>query len=131
MSDDIFRIVIAVAVGLTFIVFVVQAFVVLALYRSVRGIQGKVEPLPAKGQSLGELLHEGAERARHRLEQIDSTVESTVEQVEHVGETVKRAVMRPVKEVNGLAAGISAAVATLVKKPRKSSVDSATQDEEM
>ena len=64
------------------------------------------------------------------LEQIDHSVESTVEQVEAVGDAVKRAVMRPVREVNGLAAGISAAVSTLVG-PRRSTVDSATQDEEM
>jgi hypothetical protein len=43
---------------------------------------------------------------------------------------MKRAVMRPVREANGLAAGISAAVSTLVR-PRKSSPDAATQDEEM
>jgi hypothetical protein len=44
---------------------------------------------------------------------------------------MKRAVMRPVREVNGIAAGISAAVSTLVRGHRKSSVDEATQDEEM
>ena len=53
-----------------------------------------------------------------------------MEHVEQAGESVKKAVMRPVREVNGLAAGLSAAVATLVKG-RKSSVASATQDEEM
>ena len=82
-------------------------------------------------ERAGELLHEAGERARNRLEQIDATVESTVGQVEQMGDSMKRAVMRPVKEVNGIAAGISAAMATLIKKPRKSSVDSATQDEEM
>jgi hypothetical protein len=51
--------------------------------------------------------------------------------VENVSDAMKRAVMRPVKEVNGLAAGISAAVSTLVRGQRKSSVDAATQDEEM
>jgi uncharacterized protein YoxC len=71
-------------------------------------------------QRLGNLLHDASERARTRLEQIDHTVESTVEQVEHVGDTVKRAVIKPVKEVNGLAAGISATVATLVHGSRKS-----------
>jgi hypothetical protein len=40
-------------------------------------------------------------------------------------------VLRPVREVNGIAAGISAAVSTLVKGQRKSSVDAATQDEEL
>jgi len=82
-------------------------------------------------ERLGSLLHDAGERAQNRLEQIDRAVESTVEQIEHAGDTMKRSVMRPVKEVNGLAAGISAAVSTLVHGSRKSSVDSATQDEEM
>jgi len=82
-------------------------------------------------ERLGDLLHDASDRARHRLEQIDQTVESTVGQVEHVGDSVKRAVLRPVREVNGIAAGISAAVSTLVHGSRKSSVDAATQDEEM
>ena len=79
---------------------------------------------------IGSLLADATERARMRLEQIDNTVENTVEQVEHAGDTIRHAVMRPVREVNGVAAGISAAVSSLVKG-RKSSVDSATQDEEM
>jgi uncharacterized protein YoxC len=223
MSDDIFRMVVTAAVGLTFLVFVVQAFLIMGILRTVRALQGKIEPLAEKGgalvaklnpiadsagpdlkdigpairkfreasekigpmldragvvitkagpaieeagkalananriledvrpriaevssdvvgithltrekvQQLGDVLVDAGERARARLEQIDTTVNSTVEQVEQVGDAMKRAVLRPVREVNGLAAGISAAVATLVKKPRKSSVDSATQDEEM
>jgi hypothetical protein len=82
-------------------------------------------------ERLGALLHDAGERAQHRLEQIDRAVESTVDQIEHAGDSVKRSVLRPVKEVNGLAAGISAAVSTLVHGSRRSSVDSATQDEEM
>jgi hypothetical protein len=69
------------------------------------------------------------DRAKQRLEQIDHSVDATIEQLEQVGGAMKRAVMRPVREVNGVAAGISAAVSSLVR--RKSSVDSATQDEEM
>ena len=56
---------------------------------------------------------------------------ATVEQIENVSGAVKNAVLRPVREVNGIAAGISAAVSTLVRGQHKSSVDSATQDEEM
>jgi methyl-accepting chemotaxis protein len=80
---------------------------------------------------LGALLHEAGERAQNRLEQIDQAVENTVEKIEHVGDSMRRSVLMPVKGVNGLAAGISAAVSTLVHGSRKSSVDSATQDEEM
>lgn len=82
-------------------------------------------------ERLGTLLQDAGERAQTRLAQIDHAVESTVEQIEHVGDSVKRSVLAPVKGVNGFAAGISAAVATLVHGSRKSSVDSATQDEEM
>jgi len=39
--------------------------------------------------------------------------------------------MTPVREVNGIAAGISAAVSTLVHHPRRPQIDQATQDEEM
>ena len=82
-------------------------------------------------ERIGELIYEAGDRARTRLQQIDTAVESTVDQVEQAGDSVRRAVMRPVREVNGIAAGISAAVSTLVHGPRRSSVDSATQDEEM
>jgi methyl-accepting chemotaxis protein len=82
-------------------------------------------------ERLSALLHDAGERAQNRLEQLDHAVESTVEKFEHVGDSMKRSVLLPVKGVNGLAAGISAAVSTLVHGSRKSSVDSATQDEEM
>ncbi len=81
-------------------------------------------------ERVGELLQDAGDRARVRLEQIDHSVETTVDQIENVSGAMKSAVLRPVREVNGIAAGISAAVSTLVRG-QKSSVDSATQDEEM
>ena len=82
-------------------------------------------------ERVGELLHDAGDRTRVRLEQIDHAVDATVNQIENASSAVKNAVLRPVREVNGIAAGISAAVATLVRGQHKSSVDSATQDEEM
>jgi hypothetical protein len=79
----------------------------------------------------GDFLRDAGNRAIARLDQIDRTVESTVAQVEQASEVVKRAVMTPVREVNGIAAGISAAVSTLVHHPRRPQIDQATQDEEM
>jgi ABC-type transporter Mla subunit MlaD len=84
----------------------------------------------AQVERIGDVLHEAGDRARARLEQIDESVENTVGQVGQVGDAMKRAVLRPVREANGLAAGISAAMSTLVR-PRKASPDAATQDEEM
>ncbi len=202
MSDDVFRIVVTVAVALACVAFLVQAGVAIALFGVIRKMQAKVMPLVDKAEivvtkaspvvekigpvidqarpiiakigpaidkatailattheimeetrprireistegaamvksgreqmeRIGKLLHDASDRARQRLEQIDHSVDSTVEQVEQVGESVKRAVMKPVREVNGLAAGISAVLSTLVRGSRKSSVDHATQDEEM
>jgi hypothetical protein len=95
-----------------------------------REIAGVARAGREQAERLGAILIDASERARTRLEQIDETVNSTVAHVEAAGQSVKRAVLRPVREVNGVAAGISAAVATLIKG-RKASVAAATQDEEM
>jgi uncharacterized protein YoxC len=209
MPDDLFRLVVAIGVILVCIAFLVQAFMVIALYRVGRQVQKKLAPLidrgddavakavpmfdrmgplldnaavlihqagplvdqakgtierathvvSTAGQTLeevrprvveissdcaaiaragreqverwGDLFHDVSDRARERIDQIDRSVDSTVEHVEQVGEAVKKAALRPVREVNGLAAGISAAFSTLVHGTRRSSVDHATQDEEM
>jgi hypothetical protein len=81
-------------------------------------------------ERVGDLIHEAGDKARARLEQIDRTVDNTIEHIEHTGTAIKRAAMTPVHQVSGIAAGIGAALATL-RKSRRSSVDSATQDEEM
>lgn len=98
-------------------------------------ISGEVVAMVHSGREqverVGELLHDAGDRARARLEQVDHTVENTVNKIENVSGAVKNVVLRPVREVNGLAAGISAALASVIRGQRKSSVDSATQDEEM
>ena len=195
MPDDIFRIVITVAVALACLAFLVQAGVAIALYRVASRMQKKIFPLVDRADALvkqaapivakagpvidragpaidsargiltktetiieevrpriteisaeavaiakssrrqvervGELLEDAGSRAKERLEQIDHSVDNTVEHLEQAGDVMRRAVLRPVREVNGLAAGISAAVSTLVHGTRRPSVASATQDEEM
>jgi F0F1-type ATP synthase membrane subunit b/b' len=168
MPDDVFRWVIAGAVILACLAFLVQAVVVMLLYRVARNTQSKIMPLvdradpilvttrqileenkpriaevsveaveiakTARRQAdrIGDLLEESSERAKARLAQIDRTVDETVEQVEQVGDAVKTAVLKPVKEVNGLMAGMKAAISTYAAgASRRPSVDHATQDEEM
>jgi len=208
MPDDVFRIVITVAVALASLAFLVQAGVVIALYRATRKTQEEVLPLvgrvrlvidrigplldrvqpfiekagpvvdqlgPAverigplldkagalasaaheivvengtriaeistevaaiakvgrqQVERIGGLVADASDRARHRLDQIDDSLERTVGQIGQVGDSMKHAAMRPAREVNGLAAGVSAVISTLVRG-RKSPVDAATQDEEM
>lgn len=223
MTDQVFHIIVAVAVGLACLMFIVQAFVMVGLLKAIKRIEDRFTPLTARAEPvienlgavtaklgpvveeatpllkkagpaidrasaalervgpladklsatvdqvnkvlaqankiiedtrpkisevsnevaaishsgreqierLGDFLQDAGARAQSRLEQIDQTVENTVGNIEQVGDAVKRTVMRPVREMNGIAAGISAAVSSLVGKPRKYSVDSATQDEEM
>ena len=167
MPDDVFRWVIAGAVILACLAFLVQAIVVLLLYRVARHTQTKIMPLVDRADPIlattrqileenkshiaevsveavaiartarvqvdrvSDLLAESAARAKARLAQIDRTVDETVEQVEQVGDAVKSAVLKPVKEVNGLMAGMKAAISTYATGSRRPSVDHATQDEEM
>ena len=173
MPEDLFRWVVAMAVVLACLAFVVQSVVFVLLYRVARKTQSKVEPLVDKAapildttrqlleenkprvaeiageavtiakktrlqvERIGDVLTDSAERAKARLAQIDRTVDETVEQVEHVveqaghvGDAVKTAMLKPVKEVNGVMAGMKAALSTLAGS-RRPSVDHATQDEEM
>jgi methyl-accepting chemotaxis protein len=82
-------------------------------------------------ERIGELIDDTSGRARERIEQIDRTLEQTVEQVEHAGEAVKSAVLKPVKEVNGIVAGVKAALNTYAQGGNRNSPEHATQDEEM
>jgi methyl-accepting chemotaxis protein len=82
-------------------------------------------------ERIGDLIDETSERASERIAQIDKTVEQTVEQVEHATEAVKNAVLKPVKEVNGMVAGVKAALNTYAQGGNRNSPEHATQDEEM
>ena len=167
MPEDVFRWVIAGAVILACLAFVVQAIVVILLYRVARNTQTKVVPLVERAEPilattrqileenkprvaeisadavqivktarvqadrLSELLKDSSERAKARLAQIDRTVDETVEQVEQVGGAAKSAVLKPVKEVNGIMAGMKAALSTYAAGNKRHSIEHATQDEEM
>jgi methyl-accepting chemotaxis protein len=167
MPEDVFRWIVAAAVVLACLAFLVQAGVAFAVYRIARNTQRKIEPLVDRAEPIlettrkileenrprisdvsaeavviakttreqavriGALLNEASDRARDRIEQIDRVVDHTVEHVENAGESVKTAVAKPVRELNGIMAGVAAALATYVRGGRRSSVDHATQDEEM
>jgi ABC-type transporter Mla subunit MlaD len=82
-------------------------------------------------ERIGELIDDTSVRAKARITQIDQTVGRTMEQVDHAGEAVKTAVMKPVKEVNGIVAGVKAALNTYAQGGKRNSPEHATQDEEM
>jgi len=84
-----------------------------------------------QAERIGELLDDANGRAKARMAQIDRTVDQTVEHVEHATEAVKSAVLKPVKEVNGIVAGVKAALNTYAQGGNRHSPEDATQDEEM
>ena len=84
-----------------------------------------------QAERIGELIDDVNGRAKVRIAQIDRTVENTVEQVEHASDAVKSAVLKPVKEVNGIVAGVKAALNTYAQGGNRNSPEHATQDEEM
>jgi ABC-type transporter Mla subunit MlaD len=83
-----------------------------------------------QAERIGELIDDANARAKVRIAQIDKTVDHTVEQVEHAGEAVRSAVMKPVKEVNGVLAGVKAALNTYTQGGNRHP-ENVTQDEEM
>jgi ABC-type transporter Mla subunit MlaD len=82
-------------------------------------------------ERIGELIEDTNGRAKARIAQIDQAVEQTVAQVENATEAVKNAVLKPAKEVNGIMAGVKAALNTYAQGGNRNSPEHATQDEEM
>jgi methyl-accepting chemotaxis protein len=80
---------------------------------------------------IAEIVKDTGELAKERISQIDHKVVETVDQMSEVGDVVKTVVTRPVREVNGILAGVRAAVTSFAHGGRRPSVDHATQDEEM
>jgi ABC-type transporter Mla subunit MlaD len=77
-----------------------------------------------------ELLSEVTTRAKSQMDRVELVLDDTLGRVHETIATVHSGVMRPLKEINGITAGIRAAVGQLLKGGRPG-VAQATQDEEM
>ena len=82
---------------------------------SVAAISGEVRAIVRSGRTQVEdvrgVLHDTRDRARRRLDQIDHAVNRAVRGFERVS----NAVLRPVHKVRGIAVGVSAGVAAVVR----------------
>lgn len=102
MPDDVFRWVIAIAVILAAIAFLVQAGIAIALYRVATRLQAKVMPLADRAEPIldttRQILDENrpriAEISTHGVEIAKSTREQVVKVGELLGETSARARVR-------------------------------------
>jgi len=79
---------------------------------------------------IGELVQDISERAKVQVARIDGAMDDTVDQVQTATVATKEVLMKPVRELDGIFSGVRAAL-SVYARPRKSSVDHATQDEEM
>lgn len=79
---------------------------------------------------VGELVQDFSQRAKIQVARIDGAVDDTVDQVHTATIATKEVLMKPVRELDGIFSGIRAAL-SVYARPGRSSVDHATQDEEM
>ena len=79
---------------------------------------------------LDAVLVETTDIFKAQVLRLDGVIDQTVGKVQQTTDAVQNTVLRPIKEVTGIVAGLKAALAVFAQGQR-SSVDQATQDEEM
>ena len=79
---------------------------------------------------LDAVLVETTDIFKAQVMRLDGVIDETVGKVQQTTDAVQNTVLRPIKEVSGIVAGLKAALAVFAQGQR-SSVDQATQDEEM
>jgi hypothetical protein len=77
-----------------------------------------------------DLVGDAAVRARVQMDRVELVLDDTLSRAHETVAVFHDGVMRPLREINGLAAGIRAALAALAQGNRPT-VDRATSDEEM
>lgn len=102
--------------------------------KTLSEITGKANDMMDMGKTqlvkLDSVLTDASSRAKVQLEKADLVIDDTVSRVHHAVTAVHSGIVRPIHEVQGMVAGVKAAVEHLVKGGRPS-VDRATLDDEM
>lgn len=77
-----------------------------------------------------EVVEDAAARAKVQMERVELVIDDTLSRAHETVAVVHDGIMRPLREVNGIAAGVRAALSSLARGNRPT-VDQATSDEEM
>ena len=77
-----------------------------------------------------DVVSDASARAKVQLERVELVLDDTLGRAHETVATMHDGIMRPLREINGVAAGIKAALAFLARGNRPN-VDQATSDEEM
>ena len=111
MSEDVFRIVVTVAVALAAIAFTVQAAITAGLYRAVRKMHKRTDPLADKLQAL-------LEKAAQAIEKMGPVIENAGPLVARAGSVVETA-QHILDENRPRVAEITGDVAEIVRSGRR------------
>jgi hypothetical protein len=79
---------------------------------------------------IDEVLGEATARARIQMDRVEMILDDTASRVQETTRMLHNGILRPLREINGVAAGVRAAVEYLMRA-RRPTVDQATHDEEM
>jgi ABC-type transporter Mla subunit MlaD len=79
---------------------------------------------------VDDLVTEASSRARVQMDRMEMVLDDTMDKAQQTVNVVSNGIVKPVREIQGIAAGIQAAFAYLLRSARPS-VDQATSDEEM
>ena len=133
MSDDVFRIVVAVAVALACISFVVQAAILLAFYRTVRSMQEKalplidrVGPVVAKMEPLVDRVAVLSEKAVPVIEKSGPLIDQIGQRIGPIAEKIN-ALLVTLNAVAAKTDQIAASTNRLLEETRPSIVEASEQ----
>ena len=79
---------------------------------------------------IDDFLGDATSRARIQMDRIELALDDTVSGLHQTAALLNKGILRPVREINAVAAGVQAALASLFRGQRLS-VERATHDEEM
>lgn len=91
MPEDVFRIIVTAAVALAAIAFLVQAVAMAGLYRSIRKMQERTDPLAEKIEAMAAKASLVIEKMGPVIEKMGPVVESMGPAIERTGPLVERA----------------------------------------
>jgi hypothetical protein len=80
---------------------------------------------------IGDVVRDGSARAKVRVAQLDESIDTGIQKAEEAGVAARAAAMKPVVQAQGLMAAVRAAMTAYANHNRRSSIEHATQDEEM
>jgi len=158
-NQTIFLVVIAVFVAVCAVAMVFQAAMLYGTYKASRELRDRIVPLTVKVDGLvddariqigeittrtsqildiareqmetvEELLEDASLRTRKQLQNAEIVVEDALARAQETVELVHKGVLAPIRGINGVAAGVRAALQFLMRGTRPSP-DQVTVDEEM